>query len=308
MKNLSVTIGCTVTLILSFVSPGFAQNNKVNPQLILKAQRDGLVRVSVALDVAAAPEVHLDRQTVPAQRNSITAAQNRLAAELRGAKFKVIGRFKTLPGIALEVDRIGLAMLENSLTVTEVSGYGAPTPLRLATSVPRVGAAGGSSGGFSGIGWSVAVLDTGVHKSHPSLNSPTKIIAEACFSTQNDCTDPQTGDPVSQVAGTDTGLACAWTGNSKIVGDCLHGTIMSAIAAGSGSTPGVASGATIISINIFSRFTGQVCTNQGLPDPCLLSDPVDQELALDHILFLNNLGHKIAAVNMSLGSGDNPAY
>jgi subtilisin family serine protease len=54
----------------------------------------------------------------------------------------------------------------------------APT---LADSVPLIGADVAWAAGYSGAGQAVAILDTGVDKTHPFLTG--KVIAEACFSS-----------------------------------------------------------------------------------------------------------------------------
>jgi Subtilase family len=64
---------------------------------------------------------------------------------------------------------------------------------------------------------------------------------------------------------------------------------------------GIAPGANLISIQVFSRFTGANCAGAG-EDPCALSFTSDQIAGLDRVFALRN-SFSIASVNMSLGGG-----
>jgi subtilisin family serine protease len=280
-----------ITVLSSGTQQGFAQGRKVNPRLWEIAQRQGMVKVILDLEVSVKSEAKLSRQEILVQRNAISAAQDTVLAEMGRRKFRVTGRLRTVPAIGLEVEPYILGMLENSPRVRKVSEDRLLRPL-LADSVPLVGANQAWTTGYTGNGWAVAILDTGVHKNHPSLSGTNKIIAEACFSDSADCPNGFTAE-----TGPDTGTACTWA----TIG-CLHGTIMAATAAGSGNTPGVAKEAKIISIRIASRFTGQLCAEQG-EDPCVLYNTLDMFGGLDYVNYLRSNGYTIAAANLSIGEG-----
>jgi hypothetical protein len=140
----------------------------------------------------------------------------------------------------------------------------------------------------------VAILDTGVDKNHPFLTG--SVLAEACFSMNGNCPNNSV-----QMIGPGAGIPCTYATRG-----CKHGTHVAGIVAGQGAAfSGVAKGASLIAIQVFSRFTGvAVC---GLPpndDPCARSFPSDQMRGLDYVLSLHADQILSAdAVNMSLGGG-----
>jgi hypothetical protein len=85
------------------------------------------------------------------------------------------------------------------------------------------------------------------------------------------------------------------------------------IIAGADYTPGgpgfsgVARGASIIAIQVFSKFTGNTCTNIGYTSPCALSYTSDQISGLERVYDLRT-SFNIASVNMSLGGGQYTSY
>src|SRR6185312_8558092 len=100
--------------------------------------------------------------------------------------------------------------------------------------------------GASGLGWSIAVLDTGVDKTHPFLAG--KVVSEACYGTN-----------MAGVASTCPGSVDTTAVGSGVpcpagVHGCEHGTHLAGIAAGHrASLSGVARDASIIAIKVFSR-------------------------------------------------------
>jgi subtilisin len=178
-----------------------------------------------------------------------------------------------------------------------------PVPPTLAESTGVIGAVVASQPGYDGSGWAVAVLDTGVDKNHNFLIG--KIISEACYSTTSrrySSTSLCPGGSASSTA-TDSGLNCPLSTYG-----CEHGTHVAGIVAGKDYTPGgpgyhgVASGAGIIAIQVFSEFTGGICTSNGLPSPCVLSYTSDQLSGLERVYELRTT-FNFASANMSLGGG-----
>jgi subtilisin len=284
----AVVIGMMVAV--GWTGTGVAREGVVPAVLMRKAQIAGVVRVIVQLDVLASPEGASDSpQAVQAQRQAIAATQRGLMAALVGTGHRVARQFATIPFLALEAVPDALAVLERSAHVVGVTEDRLAAPL-LPQSVPLVEADQAWAAGFDGHGWAVAVLDTGVDSRHPFLAG--KVVEEACFSGNGSC--PEGG--MTQI-GPGAGVPCPYA-----LIACAHGTHVTGIAVGQGNTfSGVAKGASVIAIQVFSRFTGLDCVNTG-EDPCALSLSSDLIAGLEHVFALHD-GLPIAAVNISLGAG-----
>jgi subtilisin len=289
MKRWAVVIGLLLVMI-GWRSVGLAAQAVVPPEITQKVQTERIVRVIVRLGVQTRSEGTLNTpQAVGAQRQAIASAQTFLLAELTRTGHRMIRRFQTIPFIVLEVEAGALAVLERSSLVIGVAEDRLDAPL-LPQSGPLVEADQAWAAGFDGTGWAVAILDTGVDNVHPFLSG--KVLEEACFSASGGCPDGST----TQI-GPGAGVPCTYA-----VSGCRHGTHVAGIAAGQGdSFSGVANGASLIAIQVFSRFTGAPCAGQG-EDPCALSFVSDQIAGLEHVFGLG-ASLQIASANMSLGGG-----
>lgn len=283
---------------LGFVGPmrpaggivGHAQRPAVVPaELMQRAVSQGTIRVIVQLDVASQPEGGMAAQARALQRQAIAARQNQLFTALAPRGYRLARQFNTIPFVALELTPAAVAALEllpNVRAVTE-DRLGA---ISLTQSVPLVQGPQAWSAGYDGAGWAVAILDTGVDKNHSFLSG--KVVEEACYSGNSNCPNGLT----SQI-GSGAGVPCTYA-----AGGCRHGTHVAGIAAGQGSTfSGVAKGASVIAIQVFSRFTGANCASQG-EDPCTLTYFSDLMAGLERVYTLRTT-RQIAAANMSLGGG-----
>lgn len=149
--------------------------------------------------------------------------------------------------------------------------------------------------GYDGSGQTIVVMDTGIDPGHDNFTG--KIVDEACFALgplghNGDCPNG-----LNTMFGTGAGVHCLFAGR------CNHGTHVGGIAAGDAAyRAGVASGASLIPIQVFSEVTEARCGSG--EDPCALSYTSDQVDALEYVYDTLRLSHTIAAVNMSLG-GDN---
>ncbi|PZG14944.1 peptidase S8 [Nonomuraea aridisoli] len=161
--------------------------------------------------------------------------------------------------------------------------------------------------GWTGTGTTIAVLDTGIDRDHPFFAG--RIVDEACFSSSDAGDGTVSLCPNNQPSQSGPGSADAETAQclARGVNTCSHGSHVAGIAAGATTAGapdnGVAPGARILAIQVFSRVDDPVtCAMGGGQAPCLLSYTSDQKLALEHVARVAK-AHNVAAVNLSLGSG-----
>jgi subtilisin family serine protease len=272
--------------------------------LLREAQQHGSVNIIVMLATTFRAEGELSAaQDVLRQRLAIARGQDQLLAALSGHRLSGIKRFKYVPYVAMAVDEGGLIELSNNPAIVQIMKDEMVRPT-LAQSVPLINADDVWAAGLTGSTWAVAVLDTGVDRTHLFLDQG-KVVSEACYSTNDTrrsmsslCPNGQT----SQV-GSAAGVNCP----SNIVG-CDHGTHVAGIAAGNatGTTrddlSGVAIAGNIIAIQVFSRVDSPSACAPGA-SPCTIGSYSDIIRGLERVFELRST-FKIAAVNMSLGGGE----
>jgi hypothetical protein len=275
----------------------------VAPEVRLAVQQAGRARVIVELRLPAGPFVAEGRlasdAVVVQQRQDIASVQSQVLAKLASTGRVVIHKYASVPYLALEVDPAALAALEAAgFHVTRVLADELAAP-GLAQSGPLVGADQAAVRGFDGAGTVVAVLDTGIEVTHPFLAG--KILEEACFSSNFASAGASTVCPNggTQQTGPGSSQACSIEG-------CDHGTHVTGTAVGDGAPAGqpfsgIARGAGLISVQIFSRFDSTTVCAPFAP-PCVRTFSSDQLAALQRVFDLRTR-FRIASVNMSLGGG-----
>jgi len=295
-------------------APRAADVPRIPAEVKAALQTKGRVRVIIGVRAPFQAEGTLAAAGVTSQRASIAAAQATVLTQLAKLNMRGVKQFQTIPFLALSVDAAALAALAASPDVTSIS-EDPLAPAALPASVPKIGANQLYAAGFSGAGQSVAILDTGVEKSHPFLSvnpagRTAKVVSEACYST-NDADEGATswcpgGVPSSTAPG--SGGPCA-----AAIDGCEHGTHVAGIAAGSngnfqGQTfSGVAKDATVIAVQVFTRIASAKCGDTSAD--CTLTFRSDQIGGLERVLALNGTLQcgsatqpcAIAAANMSLG-------
>ena len=248
------------------------------------------VRVIVGLRAPFVPEGRLPgRAAVQAQREAIVRAREAMISRLRAGTWTVEHAFESIPFVALQAQPETIDALRSSPDVASVREDRLLAPV-LAQSVPLIGAPTAWAAGDTGAGWTIAIIDTGVDKGHPFLSG--KVVSEACYSNKGNCPN-KSKTQTSAGAGT----PCGWAPSG-----CAHGTHVAGIAAGSGpSFSGVAKGASLIAVQVFSRFTGSSCSGTG-EDPCALAFTSDMVAGLERVYALRGV-FSVASVNVSLGGG-----
>lgn len=171
----------------------------------------------------------------------------------------------------------------------------------LDASIAEIGANVLHSGGIDGAGATIAILDTGIDYDHPAFAG--RITGSACFSSQvagdgtvSSCIGGAAVDTISPRAAT-------YCFDDNPLDACFHGTHVASIAAGvpGGSYPysGVAPGAKIVAVQVFSEMR-LVPNDCPVGTRCTVSYVSDQIAALEWI-YANRETLGVDVINMSLG-------
>lgn len=276
-------------------------------QLELKLQQSDLpVRVIVqynqfAVDQGTSRLVAADITALSADKLQLANDQTRSIMQARG-----IQSFTPIPSLPLatvEVTRNQLRDLADSgqFALIAEDKLSAPT---LASSGAVIGVADAHALQARGAGTTVAILDTGVERTHPFFGG--RVVEGACYSSNVPAQGGASVCPGGATSATTLASGGACTGSVS----CDHGTHVAGIAAGDGGAfDGVAPAANIMSVQVFTLFTDsaggpQNCANAGRASPCVLSYDSDQIRGLQRVNARRE-ARNIVAANMSLGGGNN---
>ena len=288
-------------------APAIDARTRIVPDHVYQqAMSSGSARIIVRLNAQFLPDAHTRSEAhAAAQRQDIASARSAVKSHLKGYGHAVVREYESLPFLAVEAGSDALAMLEALPGLVAQVSEDRIEHIQMAQSGPIVQASQAWAAGFDGTGTIVAVLDTGVMKAHAFLAG--KVIAEACFSTN---TTLDGGYSVTSLCPgrVATSIAAGAGANcpASVVG-CDHGTHVAGTVAG-GTTgvagAGVAPGADIMAIQVFSKFPAGYPACGG--SPCALSFTSDQIAALNHVYTQRHAfaAKTIASVNLSLGAGD----
>jgi subtilisin family serine protease len=304
-RLLSSLLPVALLTLGSAAAGGAAERQVVADHLVQQAWSTGAARVIVQFNAPFSVDAELaGGHPATGQRQGIASTRAAVTRGLRGLRHRIVREYDALPFVAIEAGPDALQMLQTLKGLVARVDEDVPDRSQLAQSGPVVQAPQAWAGGHNGAGTIVAVLDTGVMKTHPFLAG--KVVAEACFSSQT----TNRGYAVTSVCpggaafaeGPGAGVNCA-----AAVEGCDHGTHVAGIVAG-GATgtigSGVAPGARIMAVQVFSRFPAAHPACDQVHD-CVLSFTSDQLAALNYVLDHRSAfpGETVASINMSLAGG-----
>ncbi len=260
-----------------------------------KAAKGG-VRIFVKMAIALIDEDRLDSAAVARQAQALTAARDGLIARtLRAAQPRHrIRSYDTIPYVAMTVNADELARILSDGEVEWIGEVGlnqafASTPWNIAKiKVDKLW-----DDGRNGSGFAIAVLDSGAQENHPMLGG--RVVEEMCYSTEDASNHAETLclNGKEKMVGKNAARNCPVAVSEA----CKHGTHVAGIAGGGrwSDIVGVAPGVDLILGQVFSRNTDRAHLGIGAYDD-------DIVLGLERVYNLRKK-YKIAAVNLSLGSG-----
>ena len=114
-------MSCCAALLFFLAPAASAQSPaKIPRDVIDHAAANGTALVLVGLNVAWQMESRLGEVDLQAQRSAIASIQSDLLTQLDGTNYKILRRYREVPGIALEVGADALAELARLPIVTNV--------------------------------------------------------------------------------------------------------------------------------------------------------------------------------------------
>jgi len=315
-------VSLTFTAVLSSI--GWADSASIltkaidGENLMAIARNQGRVRVIIKLDVPNIADLtaassafnvsemgekagQMAREADADLASAISSVSGRVISNLKrlGSSFDINHTYATMPLIALNASENALNILASLPEVTTIVEDRLDKPL-LDNTVGLVGAKKAWAGNYTGEGWYVAILDTGIRKSHEFFAG--KSVVEACYALGSDGTGPEGDCPNGQTSMTGNNSAVHYASTYE---GYDHGTHVAGIATGNnGSLFGVAKDANIIAVQVFSRFSSShpLCDPTPPATGCVLAYNSDQLAGLEYVYSLRT-SYNIASVNISIGGG-----
>lgn len=295
----------TAIFLFAFSSAAVAQNllpaaqDKIADLVEMEQQlsKTGEVRIIIEFNTRYAKAADLSDVEAQQFRSEVSTMQQQALDQLDEIQAQSVRRYRSIPAMAMKTDQDGINKLLTDDNIKAIH-FDKIEDAHLGNSIGIVGADSVWDLGFTGSSQAIVILDTGVDSDHDFLGG--RVVAEACFSTDDPSNDTYTlcPDGTEEQIGTGAGADCDGASG------CGHGTHVAGIAAGSGvDRDGVAKGADIISIQVFSEFTDPDDCGSN-PAPCVRTYTSDLISAMEHVNDVLTNDHDIASVNMSLGGGE----
>lgn len=207
---------------------------------------------------------------------------------MAGTNSAINRKFKYIPFMSVTVDSNALKRLEKNPNVKGIFEDYEVEPTLLETNAVIQSATAWATG-YTGSGWTVAVLDTGVDSSH-SWFSGGRVVSEACYSTN---------DPTSYYSLCPGGVTeSTASGSAAPVSD--HGTHVAGIAAGNDTSDGICDDATL---GVCGVGNGADIIATQVYSSGFRATTTDLIKAMERVYELTD-SYSIAAVNMSLSTKD----
>jgi len=251
-----------------------ASSGRVHPLVLEQLGQADRVRVFLELDLKAAGAGAHEEQSWQGRRPWVQATREVVASDLAPQGFHITHRFEGLSFVAGWIDsQASAAALRHPLVRRILPDSGGSKALL--QSLPLANLSDTRAAGLTGAGVTVAVIDSGVQKSHPALVG--SVVAEACYCSEDCC-------PNGNAEQHGSGAAADGDG---------HGTNVTGIIAsggGAGAPVGATPDVDIVAVRV-------------LDDDGFFSTTADIAMALDWVRQWSDANNEdVAAVNMSLAT------
>jgi subtilisin family serine protease len=172
IRFIALALLSTCVSVAAIAHPGASARDLAPQHVMDRAAAAGSVSVIVELGGVAATREHLlpHSAAITAQRLNIRQAQADVRRALRGLAHRVHHEYASMPYMAIEVSPDALRVLGTMRgIVTRIEEDLELHPM-LVESGPLVQAPTAWAGGLDGQGTVIAVIDSGVDKTHPFLS------------------------------------------------------------------------------------------------------------------------------------------
>jgi uncharacterized repeat protein (TIGR01451 family) len=313
-QRMHLLVLALVLIAVTFMSPqnqdavSAAETLLITKELRQAVQEFGEIPIIIGLDTPVYSSLsaidatigNLNQAGLDTLTQEIADVSDGVLNRLAGQQINQVKRYDYFPLMAMIIDEAALEALAADKSVTQISLDALVAPA-MDDTLPLIQANNSHFLNYTGSGWSIAILDTGVDKSHPALFG--KVASEACYSSNVPSHGASSLCPGGATSSVATGSAVACPVG---VSGCEHGTLVAGVAAR------VAPSAWLVPIQVFSRVTDSgsntLCRDANRTSPCTLSYTSDQVAALNRVfaLHINTNSINFASVNMSLGGGSSP--